>query len=234
MVNYVKEIVIRIDLPETFEFSETDVPKEIKKEVLKRFPIPEPRIIQGKALQFSDKEFIQKDLEKKEWHFFDSNREKELVFAENAFIISYKKYEEFNKMKDDWSLIINSIFDKYPEIQVNRFGLRYVNHIQLDADKNKWKYTINEKLLHNFQLGLDNISRGFSIINLNENGTKTNFQYGIHNPDFPSPIKNNLFILDIDVFYEGILTKKDIFEYTETFHGMIKSLFSLSTSDLNE
>ena len=231
MVNYIKEIVIRIDLPETFEFSETDVPKEIRKKVLKRFPIPEPRTIQGKELQLSDKEFIQKDLEKKEWHFFDSNREKELVFTENAFFIVYKKYEEFNKLREDWSSFINSIFDKYPEIQVNRFGLRYVNHIQLDKDKNRWKDVINEKLLHNFQLGLDNISRGFSIINLNEKGTKTNFQYGIHNPDFPSPIKNNLFILDFDVFYEGILTKKDILENTDTFHDMIKSLFSLSTSD---
>ena len=230
MVNYIKEVIIKIDLPETFEFSETKMPKEIEKEVLKRFPIPEPKTIQGKELQFSGKEFIQKDLEKKEWHFFDSNREKELVFAESAFFISYKKYEEFKKLREDWSSVINAIFDKYPEIQVNRIGLRYVNHIQLDKDKNKWKDVINEKLLHNFQLGLDNISRGFSIINLNEKGTKTNFQYGIHNPDFPSPIKNNLFILDFDVFYEGILTKKDILENTDAFHDKVKSLFSLSTS----
>jgi len=231
MVNYLKEVIIRIDLPDTFEFSETKMPKEIEKEVLKRFPIPEPKTLQGMELQFSGKEFIQKDLQKTEWYYFDSNREKKLVFLENAILISYRKYEEFNKLREDWSSVINLIFDKYPEIQVNKIGLRYVNHIQLDKDENKWKDTINEKLLHNFQLGLDNISRGFSIINLNENGIKTAFQYGIHNPDFPSTIKNNLFILDFDVFYEGILTKKDILENTDTFHGMIKSLFSLSTSD---
>lgn len=231
MVNYLKEVIIRIDLPDTFEFSETKMPKEIEKEVLKRFPIPEPKTLQGMELQFSDKEFIQKDLQKTEWYYFDSNREKKLVFLENAILISYRKYEEFNKLREDWSSVINLIFDKYPEIQVNKIGLRYVNHIQLDKDENKWKDTINEKLLHNFQLGLDNISRGFSIINLNENGIKTAFQYGIHNPDFPSTIKNNLFILDFEVFYEGILTKKDILENTDTFHGMIKSLFSLSTSD---
>lgn len=231
MVNYLKEVIIRIDLPDTFEFSETKMPKEIEKEVLKRFPIPEPKTLQGMELQFSGKEFIQKDLQKTEWYYFDSNREKKLVFLENAILISYRKYEEFNKLREDWSSVINLIFDKYPEIQVNKIGLRYVNHIQLDKDENKWKDTINEKLLHNFQLGLNNISRGFSIINLNENGIKTAFQYGIHNPDFPSTIKNNLFILDFDVFYEGILTKKDILENTDTFHGMIKSLFSLSTSD---
>ena len=231
MVNYLKEVIIRIDLPDTFEFSETKMPKEIEKEVLKRFPIPEPKTLQGMELQFSDKEFIQTDLQKTEWYYFDSNREKKLVVLENAILISYRKYEEFNKLREDWSSVINLIFDKYPEIQVNKIGLRYVNHIQLDKDENKWKDTINEKLLHNFQLGLDNISRGFSIINLNENGIKTAFQYGIHNPDFPSTIKNNLFILDFEVFYEGILTKKDILENTDTFHGMIKSLFSLSTSD---
>ena len=70
MVNYIKEVIIKIDLPETFEFSETKMPKEIEKEVLKRFPIPEPRTIQGKELQFSGKEFIQKDLEKKRMAFF--------------------------------------------------------------------------------------------------------------------------------------------------------------------
>ena len=231
MVNYLKEVIIRIDLPDTFEFSETKMPKEIEKEVLKRFPIPEPKTLQGMELQISGKEFIQKDLQKTELYYFDSNREKKLVFLENAILISYRKYEEFNKLREDWSSVINLIFDKYPEIQVNKIGLRYVNHIQLDKDENKWKDTINEKLLHNFQLGLDNISRGFSIINLNENGIKTAFQYGIHNPDFPSTIKNNLFILDFEVFYEGILTKKDILENTDTFHGMIKSLFSLSTSD---
>lgn len=231
MVNYLKEVIIRIDLPETFEFSETNIPKEIEKEVLKRFPIPEPKTIQGKELQFSDKEFIQTDLEQKEWHFFDSNRDKKLVFSKNAFFISYKKYEKFDKLMEDWNSVISLIFDKYPEIQVNRIGLRYVNHIQLDKDQNKWKDVINEKLLHNFQLGLENISRGFSVINLNEKGIKTNFQYGLHNPDFPSPIKDNIFILDFDVFYEGILTKNEILENTNIFHGMIKSLFYLFTSD---
>ena len=228
MVNYLKEVIIKIDLPETFEFSETRIPKKIEKEILKRFPIPEPKTIQGKELQFSDKEFIQTDLEKKEWHFFDSNRDKELIFLENAFMITYKKYDDFNKLREDWSSVINLIFDEYPEIQVNRIGLRYINHIQLDEDQNKWKDVINEKLLHNFQLGLENISRGFSIINLNEKGIKTNFQYGLYNPDFPSPIKNNLFILDFDVFYEGILTKIDILENTSTFHDMIRSLWLIA------
>ena len=55
-----------------------------------------------------------------------------------------------------------------------------------------------------------------------------NFQYWIHNPDFPSIIKDYLFTLDYDVFVEGLLEKDDLLDKIVDFDNKITELFNLS------
>jgi uncharacterized protein (TIGR04255 family) len=57
------------------------------------------------------------------------------------------------------------------------------------------------------------------------------FQYGMHNPDYPAPIKKKIFILDYDAYCNGILTKNDIFKYLPIFHEEVQKLFENSISD---
>jgi uncharacterized protein (TIGR04255 family) len=52
-----------------------------------------------------------------------------------------------------------------------------------------------------------------------------NFQYGMHNPDFPSRIRRKLFILDLDASYQGLLSRDDIKSNIDTAHNRIEELF---------
>lgn len=51
------------------------------------------------------------------------------------------------------------------------------------------------------------------------------FQYGMYNTDFPAPIKNKLYILDIDAYTQGLLTFDDIQSRLDKFHDAIEDLF---------
>lgn len=229
MENHLKEVIIRVDLPVNFKFR-NKIPKDIENKFLALFPIPEQKTIQGKELQYSqpDNKLVQKDVEEKEWHFFGANRGKELVIFRKWLFITYKQYDSSKILMNDWKKVIDAIFNEYPDLQINRFGLRYINQVKLEKEQKNWGKTINGKLLHNFELGLRNVTRGFSIISQNNNGIKTNFKYGIHNPDFPSPIKDYTFTLDFDVFYEGLLSKKEILENAKKFYKEIKKLYLFS------
>lgn len=230
MSNFLKKVIIKIDFVE-FDFKENGMPSEIESIILNKFSIPEPKKVQGKKLQFSGTgEVVDENFEEDEWHYFNSNREKELVITKNALYVTYTKYESFPTLLEDWTVVINALFDINPDLQISRFGLRYINQIPLEENIEEWRDKINNKLLNNFELGLDidSFSRSFSIISMNNGGIKTHFQYGMHNPDYPSTIKDYSFTLDYDLFYDGPLTRREIIEKTTVFHDNIKRIFKLS------
>jgi uncharacterized protein (TIGR04255 family) len=231
---HLKQAIIRIDSPINFSFNEK-LPRELEEEIVNFFPIPEPRELIGKEFQITDKkdeEITQKTTTIKEWVFFNKDKSLQLIISINYLAIVYKKQNSFEEIKEIWSKIITQLFKSVYNLKINRIGVRYINEITLLADKTKWKDHIEEKLLQNFNLNIDNISRGFSVINLNEeDGFQTQFQYGIHNPDFPSIIKNNIFILDYDVFFQGIISKDEVIRYIDTCKKKIDELYKKSVAN---
>ena len=228
MGNHIKEVIIQIKSPIAFDFKDK-LPEKLEEEIINSFPIPEPRDVVGKEYQITEKEEILKTEKKfKEWIFFDKDKSKHLIIGENSLTISYKKYDSFEILKNDWIPVVNEIFNSIKNLKINRIGLRYINEIELPEERSDWKNLVDEKLLQNFSLNFDNISRGFSVLNLNDDGLKTTFQYGIYNPDFPAPIKKNIFLLDYDVFFEGILSKEEVIEYSDNCKIKIRELYSKS------
>ena len=53
----------------------------------------------------------------------------------------------------------------------------------------------------------------------------------MHNPDYPAQIKKKIFILDMDVYFNGILNKSDILDHFPKFHSSIQDLFEDSITD---
>jgi uncharacterized protein (TIGR04255 family) len=56
------------------------------------------------------------------------------------------------------------------------------------------------------------------------------FKYGMHNPDFPAPIRKKIFVLDYDAYYQGLQEMSDILRNTAEFHDRIEKLFESSIS----
>jgi uncharacterized protein (TIGR04255 family) len=139
-------------------------------------------------------------------------------------------------LKDDFCAVLDKL-NEAEEFSVNRFGLRYINNIELNEDEPlNWQKYINEVLLHMFDVtgNKNNLSRVFSNIVQNfDDGMQLNFNFGMHNPDFPSRIRRKSFIMDLDAFLQGVLVKEDIKSGIDIAHDRIEELFeNCITNDL--
>lgn len=109
-----------------------------------------------------------------------------------------------------------------------------VNHIKLEGHSYfEWADYLDERLLSMYSLyeGEGEIARGFHNLTINDNDIMLRFQYGMYNPDFPSPIRKKLFILDYDAFYDGLQDIEDIKANIDIFHERIEALFENNIKD---
>jgi uncharacterized protein (TIGR04255 family) len=127
------------------------------------------------------------------------------------------------------------VFSKdYPEIQISRFGLRYINVIEIDEpDPTNWEKYISPDLLSIFRVPneSDEILRAFHLLSTKKDDVSLLFQYGMHNPDFPAPIVKKTFILDFDASYQGSRNEAQIKLDIDLFHDQIEKYFENSITD---
>jgi len=60
---------------------------------------------------------------------------------------------------------------------------------------------------------------------------RVRFQYGMHNPDYPSVIRRKQFILDYDAYREETQTGDELERNLMRFHSKIQELFEQSITD---
>jgi uncharacterized protein (TIGR04255 family) len=236
-LDFIKQVIIRIDFNSKIKDLENSLPEEIKTIIKEYFSIEEPRKLIGKEFLFSPKsiDLQARDTEKNEWRFYDKDREKVLALTDEFMYIACKKHEDFNILKIKFIKIATMILLQWPDIQIKRYGLRYINLLngELDIKKPKGlrKY-LNMHLMSliNFPIGQENISRALNHIEYNFGLNRLTFQSGFRNPDYPSPIKRNVFALDYDCYYEGETDSSDLEAYLEKAHDIIINFFEQSIS----
>ena len=229
-INFLTHVIIRIDFPNKLSV-EDRLPPEVTKAILKSFPISEPKKMLGKEFKITSEKDIQfetNELKRVEWHFFGKNREKTLVLTPEAIFIDCNEYSSFEILNNEFIGVINKIFENFEDVQVNRIGLRYINEIDLNKPiPINWALYVDDKLLSIFDLGEDRnkIARGFSNLVLNYGDMLLSFNYGMHNPNMPAPIKKEVFVLDYDASYTGFLEQNDLETNLIKFHTKIEEMF---------
>ncbi len=235
--NFLTNVIVRVDFPNPLKIE--SLPPDLTKVVLKYFPISEPKKLIEISSEFKvvpkTKIEIETGEEMMEWNYYGKNREKKLVLRKSFLSITYiKSYKRHDDLKSEFFSIINELFKVFSDIQINRLGLRYVNEISFDETKFfDWEKYLNKDLLSIFNIARnkDTIARGFNNLVLNYENMILNFHYGMHNPDFPAPIRKKIFILDYDAYYEGLQDLKDIKSNLFTFHEEIKKIFEENIED---
>jgi len=233
--DYLSQVIIRVDFSNNIDSIKNNINEELNKLILKYFQVPEPRKLLGQSFQFqvSNKKEVKSDFdESMEWKYFNRNRTKYLLLNLNSMLIDYKVHEDHKLVIKEFFEILKKLFDLYSDIQVRRFGLRYINNIDLDIKEIKElsKY-INKDLLSifNFYENKELISRVINHIEFNFDNLKLRFQSGMRNPDYPAIIRRNIFVLDYDCYYEGLLSNvNEIEQKAIETHGKIKEFFSKS------
>jgi len=233
--NPIKEAIARIDFLNFIEEFRDGIPNSIVNKIKSNFPIAESKEIISKELRLEPNKEI-KHIERKgfEWNFFSKDRNRRLCITDSSMFIIYFKYEKFETFLQEYKLALNAIFEYKHDIQIKRFGVRYINNINfIEGDPLEWETYLSKNLLCIFEIPKNKklTSRAFHNLELNCGDYNVRFQYGMHNPDYPAPIKKKEFILDLDAYYGGIMSKEDIEDFFPKFHYTIQELFENSITE---
>jgi uncharacterized protein (TIGR04255 family) len=224
---FLKEVIARLDFVSPVSIVKKTLPRELTKVVLPIFPISEPREFIAKDIQVSPKETKEKIRGGIDWLFHGEEREKTICINPSFIFISYRLYDSFNSLKNNFFPVVETLFEFSNDLQVNRFGLRYINTILLQENNAfDWDEYLNKKLLTIFEISEDKskIRRAFHNLTLKDDDTMLVFQYGMHNPDFPASITKKNFVLDYDAYSEGLLDMGDIKGKIDIFHDKIENV----------
>lgn len=233
--NYLTNVIARIDFSPDIK----DIPKDLRKKFLNRFPILEPMKFvnvtgQVKVEPKSKFELDTGDLQT-EFVYFGRQREKKMSIGPSYLILHYvNDYPSFEILREEFIEIVKAFMETFTDIEVNRLGLRYINEISLlESDPLNWEKYLNKNLLSVFNIVEDKstIARGFNNIVINKWPLMINFNYGMHNPDFPASIKKKVFILDYDAYCTSPQELDDIESNIDLAHAEIIKMFEDNIED---
>jgi uncharacterized protein (TIGR04255 family) len=226
---FLSEVVLRIDFVSPYKELSVEIPNNLLRTILGKFPISEGT--DQERITLGEPGWIQR----LEWTFHDKQKNKRIVLSALTLLFDYKKYESFEALKSEFIPVMTSLFEANPALFARRFGLRYINRIRIDTGHaTAWNDFLNDDLLSIFKVKeeySDSLARAFHNLVWNFGDMTLNFNYGIHNSDFPAPIREKLFILDYDAFAEGAQGKDEIIRLLDQFHDKIQDLFEYSIKD---
>ncbi len=234
--NYLTQVIVRLDFLSPLSLVQESLPKKIAEVSSRFFPIPEPKDVLRLELQMppDSKDMRGKEINTKEWNFFDKNREKRLVITPEFMFVEFLSYNSYKDLSEHFFAISNCLFETFSEMQVKRFGLRYINNIEMSGSNVfNWSTYLNRNLLCIFNILSDNsrVTRAFHNFEQNIGDFVLRFQYGMSNPDYPALIKRKIFVLDYDAYTSSLLTKEEIIQTLPLLHDEIENLFEKSITD---
>jgi uncharacterized protein (TIGR04255 family) len=226
--NFLTGVIARIDLVSPVLIIAKELPKDVSKVALKYFPIDEPKPAFTQEIVVTPKEVSTSKQEFTEWNFYGRNREKHFRITPAFFFISYKKYEAYEGLRNEFIEIVGEVFRTTDQAQPSRLGLRYINEINLtDGNPLDWKEYIDSSLLGLFSYSVEDAqpTRIFHNIELVFGDFNLRVQFGIHNPDYLAPIRRRIFILDYDAYYRGPVEPTDVPILLDKSHFTIQKMF---------
>jgi len=145
---FLKEVIVRLDFSSPVTKLAKTIPQRLKEMVSPLFPISEPKEFIGKELIVTQDITKEKILEGTTWFFHSVDRQKTLIVSRDNVNISYKKYDSFNVLKQDFLPIVEELFGTYDDFEGKRLGLRYINEITLPENNVlDWTNYLDERLL---------------------------------------------------------------------------------------
>ena len=228
--SFLKEVIARIDFAIPLNL-EKGPPTRFVNPVAKKFPIIEPTEIRTQQLALVTGNVEHTNFTEREWNYFSRDRDVKLNISPNASYIQYTQYKSYDELNEHFEILIRSIEKAFPETVVSRFGLRYINQIEIPhINPTMWGDYINDELIaqRNFFGADDVLTRLVSINELQQDEVRIRFQHGMPNPDFPAPIRRSNYVIDIDASVVEAHDLNTSIKLLEKAHTSIQKLFERS------
>jgi uncharacterized protein (TIGR04255 family) len=233
---FLKQVLVRVD----FQNVLTDYEKGLNPAVTKTIHDIFPTLVEHKNKHLNVK--VEKTtqsittIEQTLWTYYAKDRKKHTRIEPTDFYIQYDKYGTFEQLKKDFQLVFNALLTSYGERNITRIGLRYIDEIEIEMEHQEdvfdWKEYLNPNLFSALSVPPKKdrkfISRAFSNLEFNYGDHNLILKYGMFNPDYPSPIKKKVFILDSDAFKKDNVPDNEICDVLEDLHSRISDLFENS------
>jgi uncharacterized protein (TIGR04255 family) len=232
---FLNEVIARLDFVAPLEGFENSFPSKLANVISTHFPISEPTETIAQELQLTADALHHRETRFKQWNFFGKEREKQVTIAAPFLYVSYKRYTTYEDMKANFSAVIDAMKKVSPDAKVGRFGLRYINNIEISdlSTPTSWDEYISKPLLETipFFKTPSQLTRLFHIAELKIEELDVRFQFGMPNPDFPAIMKRPLFVLDFDAYVQTAHELNESIQHMEKAHTAIQSLFEDSITD---
>lgn len=232
--SYLKQVIVRIDFAGPIAQLEKTVPPKIINSIVKYFPIVEPADVVMQEIAFDGAGVKHSQIASKQWNYFSKDRLQQLTLAAQNVFVVYNSYNKYEDIRDQFSAVIDVLGKAFPETKASRFGIRYINQIDIEVDDpTVWSQYIDRRLLtsRSFFGEGDAITRLISISEIKYDDMNVVFQYGMPNPDHPAQIKRPLFIIDLDASVAQAHELAEAIGYMDAGHSRIQALFERSITD---
>lgn len=235
---FLKEVIARIDFASPVDKLEKGVPSRLVAAIVKSFPIVEPADVVMQEIALEGNDLKSKQTASKQWNYYSKDRARHLALAPQSVFVQYKNYSSYEEAKEQFGAVVDTLNSAFPGTLASRFGLRYINQIDLALDNpTGWDAYINEKLLRSrdFYGADESITRLITITELKYGDMGVRFQFGMPNPDYPAPVRRPLFVLDLDANISEAHALTESMGYMDEAHERIQAIFERSiTSALRE
>jgi len=242
--DFLSNVIVRADfLSPNALAGQTELPEAIIKLCKDKCPTPVVSEIQNQEIAFNPVgiSITQAPTIMKEWHFVNSEKTLQITITPNCLLVqNANSYLGYDVIGDLFVKIFNELIKEFPELQVIRLGLRYVNNINLNAQSENNDSLVDflskyfeTDLVKGLSVSVDEkqITRQLSNIEIKYEDCSLIFRWGVFNSNYPTPIKNKEFLLDYDVYATGALDVTSIEETLNTFHDKASEWFEKSITE---
>lgn len=230
--HFLKEVIMRIDFVAPLDELTKSLPQKVVKVASQQFPIAEPTEGFTEQLELRAGELHhQRKMHFKQWNFFGKEREKHLVLAAPFMFIAFARYTKYEALRDTLTAIVDAVAKRFPDARAGRFGLRYINNIEIEGlAPAAWGEYIAPDLVgaRRFLNQPEHLTWLFHSAELKYADLDVRFQFGLPNPDYPAVMKRPLFVLDYDGYVRTAHDLGESLQNMEKAHERIKELFEKS------
>lgn len=233
--NCLTQVIVRFDFVAPIPNLEADLPQRLAASLTSTFPILEPQAARMLELNLGlgpDVKQVQTSF--KQYNLFGKEREKQLSLTSRFMFVVYTKYSKYEEMRKAVGDSINALVAEYPDTRVARFGLRYINTLDMNGIDpiNEWaKYISSELLGPLSHFDRNKLTRWMQVAELKCGELDMRFQFGLPNPDHPSVVKRPMFVLDLDSYVQAAHEFAQSLQYMDKAHQCIQEQFERSITE---
>ncbi len=232
--SFLKQVIAKVDFATQLSVGKA-VPQKLLHSIVQHFGIVEPpQQLQNHQVIFNQGVVQSNQTTVDQWSFFSKDRSRQLTFSPLSLFVSYNTYSSYEQTKGHFGAAMDGLSQSFPDTMVARFGLRYINQIEIDVrNPTTWEGYFAESLLASraFLREGEEIARLITVTELNYEELALRFQYGMPNPDFPARIKRPFFVLDFDAYVSQAHALSEVLTYMDSAHGHIQDLYERSITN---